>query len=437
MANEQDWSFPQLGEIACNVSEPFDFAGRDNVIFVNTGDVLSGKFLHSDLSSTVSLPGQAKKAIQTHDILLSEIRPANHRFAYVDIEDTSDYVVSTKFMVVRPIKGFSSRYLYHVLTSKTMLRELQRIAESRSGTFPQITFDSISYLPIAVPPKNLIGPITAFFDALDAKIELNRRISQTLESLARAIFKSWFVDFDPVRAKVDGQQPPGLDHATAALFPDGFEHQNGELVPIGWTVEPVGEVIQAVGGSTPSTKDPTYWEGGTHYWATPKDLSGRSSPILLDTERQITDAGVAKISSGLLPPGTVLLSSRAPVGYLAISRIPIAINQGFIAIICSERASNYFMLQWCYHNMDQIKGRASGTTFQEVSKKNFRPIPMLLPSSELVAAFTECVSPIYSQMTNNLRESQTLTDMRDTLLPRLLSGEVRVDDANRTVEAVL
>ena len=115
------------------------------------------------------------------------------------------------------------------------------------------------------------------------------------------------------------------------------------------------------------------------------------------------------------------MSSRAPVGYLAISVMPVAINQGFIAMKCNEKASNYFMLNWCQTNMLEIEVRATGTTFAEISKQNFRPILLLLPSMEVVASFTAIVEPLYEQITINLNQAQTLSKLRDSLLPMLLN----------------
>src|SRR5205807_7878191 len=140
------------------------------------------------------------------------------------------------------------------------------------------------------------------------------------------------------------------------------------------TIKPVGEVADCVGGATPSTAEPKYWEGATHHWTTPKDFSSLESPILISTERKLTEAGIAKISSGLLPAGTLLLSSRAPVGYLAIATIPDKINQRFIAMRCNERESNYFMLNWWRLNLDEIESRTTGTTFAQIRKQMLRPI---------------------------------------------------------------
>jgi type I restriction enzyme S subunit len=284
----------------------------------------------------------------------------------------------------------------------------------------------IEELDIPTPPLAEQKAIAAVLGALDDKIELNRRMNATLEAMARAIFQSWFVDFDPVRAKLDNRKPAGLDEATAALFSAKFEESVQGSIPKGWTIEPVGEVVSCVGGGTPSTTEPALWDGGSHHWTTPKDFSALKAPVLIDTERKITDAGVASITSGLLPAGTVLMSSRAPVGYLAISAIPVAINQGFIAMKPNDRASNYFLLNWCHEKMPQIEARATGTTFAEISKQNFRPIPIVLPPRELMAAYTTTVAPFYEQITANVRQSRSLAVIRDTLLPKLLGGELRV-----------
>ena len=270
--------------------------------------------------------------------------------------------------------------------------------------------------------------IANFFDSIDRQIITLQQINSSLESIAKAIFQSWFVDFDPVRVKLDGGKPIGLDEATANLFPNTFQESELGHIPKGWEIRSVGDVVDCVGGGTPSTAEPKYWEGGTHHWTTPKDFSSLKSPILLRTDRKLTDAGIAKISSGLLPIGTVLLSSRAPVGYLAIASMPVAINQGFIALKCNEYASNYFMLNWCQSNMLEIESRATGTTFAEISKQNFRPIRVVLPPKRLVSAFTTKVEPLYEQITANLRQSQTLASLRDTLLPKLLSGELSVEN---------
>ena len=233
--------------------------------------------------------------------------------------------------------------------------------------------------------------------------------------MAQALFKRWFVDFEFPNENGRPYKSSGGAIEESALG----------LIPKGWHVGTVGEVVKVVGGSTPSTAKSEFWGGAIH-WVTPKDLSRLNSPILMITERKITESGLAQISSGLLPKDTLLMSSRAPIGYLAISKVPIAINQGFIAMVCHSEISNVFMFFWTKQNMEDIKGRANGTTFGEISKTNFRPIPILIPKSEILKAFNYLTEPFFDKITNNDQESQTLALLRDTLLPKLMSGEIRV-----------
>jgi len=331
-----------------------------------------------------------------------------------------------RMVLLRPDpKKCDSRFLLYAVQSSAVQNEIL-VNEGTGSTVSNLRIPLLEALPIPSPPLPEQKAIASILGALDDKIELNRRMNVTLEAMARALFQSWFVDFDPVRAKLDGRQPAGLDPATAALFPASFQDSPLGHIPEGWTIDPVGEVVDCVGGGTPSTAEAKYWEGGIHHWTTPKDFSSLQAPILLDTDRKITDAGIARISSGLLPVGTLLLSSRAPVGYLAITAMPVAINQGFIAMKCNQRVSNYFMLNWCQTNMAEIESRATGTTFAEISKQNFRPIPVVLPPKAVIAAFTATVARLYAQITANLRQSRTLAALRDILLPKLLSGELPV-----------
>ncbi|XHX75715.1 MAG: restriction endonuclease subunit S (plasmid) [Stenomitos frigidus ULC029] len=335
-----------------------------------------------------------------------------------------------------PSKADSRFLLYAYLSPEFQATIRARtIHGSTVDRIPLIEFPSF---PIRVPPLDEQKAIAHILGTLDDKIELNQQMNHTLESIARALFKSWFIDFDPVRAKLDRRQPAGMDAETAALFPAEFE-AGGAIgkIPKDWKVKPIGDAVKTVGGATPSTSEPAYWEEGSFYWSTPKDLAPLSSPVLLDTERRITEKGLQKISSGLLPKGTLLLSSRAPIGYLAIAEIPLAINQGYIAIVCGQELSNHYVLRWVQFNMDVIEGRANGTTFMEISKKNFRPIPALVPPQQVLQVFNNQAEFIHQQVVNNLRQNKTLASIRDALLPKLLSGEIRVQDAEKVVEAVV
>jgi len=297
--------------------------------------------------------------------------------------------------------------------------------------------------------------IARILGTLDDKIELNRRMNETLEAMAQALFKSWFVDFDPVlvNAIKAGNPIPekfaaraahyranpdalGLPEDILGLFPARFVDSELGPIPEGWDVKPIGEMVKCVGGATPSTKNPEFWEGGTNPFLTPRDMASLDAPFVLDTERHITDAGVDRISSKKVPVGTVLLSSRAPIGYLAINKVPVSINQGIIAMVCDGEIPNYYVFFWVKNNMDVIKGKAGGTTFAEISKKNFRPIPALRPSDAILEKFADVSGPIVTRIAEHARSSITLAKVRDTLLSKLISGELRVPDVAKILEDV-
>jgi type I restriction enzyme S subunit len=288
---------------------------------------------------------------------------------------------------------------------------------------------SLKAVRLALPGLREQRAISHILGTLDDKIELNRRMGETLEAMARALFKSWFVDFDPVRAKADGRDL-GLPKPLADLFPARLVQSELGEIPEGWAVKPIGDLAEVVGGSTPKTERAEYWDGGTHHWVTPKDLSGLPMPVLLDTGRKITDAGLAQISSGLLPIGTVLLSSRAPIGYLAITEVPVAVNQGFIAMKPRDSVSNLFLLRWADAAKNEIINQANGSTFLEISKASFRPIRTVAPPAPLMAAFDRASRPLFGRVVGHERESRILASLRDSLLPKLISGELRIAQAN-------
>lgn len=356
-------------------------------------------------------------------------------------------------------------FLFSLLRSEQVINKINNmhvgtlIPHFKKGDFKNL------YLSI---PRNLKiqRAIGLFYFSLSEKIEKNKEINQTLEQMAQALFKSWFVNFEPVKAKmavleaggsqedatlaamtaISGKNADALavferEHpeqyaelkATAELFPLAMQDSELGEIPEGWTLSEIGAQIDIAGGATPSTKTPVFWDNGDIHWTTPKDLSNVKDKILLHTERKITKAGLGKISSGLLPVNTVLMSSRAPVGYLAIAKVPVAINQGYIAMKCNKELSPEFVLQWCSANMPEIISRASGTTFAEISKKNFNPIPLVKPPLELVKNYTKQVSAIYSLIENTMRENNSLTELRDTLLPKLLSGEITLPEAEQII----
>ena len=316
---------------------------------------------------------------------------------------------------------YASYFLSHPASREWVVRH------AVGATMPNLNSSILGALPFLLPPPTEQRAIAGVLGALDDKIEQNRRTAWALERLAQAVFRAWFVDFEPVKAKAAGAASfPSLPQPVFDALPTRFVDSDIGPMPEGWEVKGIGDVVTTKGGGTPSTKNPEYWDGGEHCWATPKDMSRLSYPVLLHTERRITEAGVNSISSGMLPVGTVLMSSRAPVGYLAIARVPTAINQGFIAMVCDGPLPPTYVLSWALTSMDAIKAHASGTTFPEISKKNFRPLPVVLPIGDVIAAYQQTTDPLFDLLTACVKESLQLAQVRDYLLPQLLSGTVRV-----------
>lgn len=314
-----------------------------------------------------------------------------------------DTLIDNNMMGATPDPACVEPRFFHYLLQELNLPDL-----ATGSAMPYLKQSDLLRVQVRLPQKDEQRRIARVLGSLDDKIESNRRVARTLEETAAAMFKARFVDF--------------INHD------DLIESEVGPI-PHGWTVEPVGEVLRVVGGSTPSTKEPAYWEGGVHCWATPKDLSGLDHPIVLDTGRHITDAGLDRISSGLLPPRTVLMSSRAPVGYTAISLVPIAVNQGFIAIPPAPRVPSEYILFWMRANMDRIRANAGGTTFAEISKRAFRPLPLLLPPEGELEDFRRVAEPLISRIAVCVQENASLSSTRDALLPKLISGALRVSSA--------
>ncbi|HFQ5055573.1 TPA: restriction endonuclease subunit S [Vibrio vulnificus] len=315
--------------------------------------------------------------------------------------------------------------LYSFLSSD--LQHQFNMHEGSGSVVSHIRVPDCSKFELNLPPLDVQKDIAGVLKKLDRKISVNQQTNQTLEQMAQAIFKSWFVDFDPVKAKMNGEQPEGMDAATASLFPEKLVSETG--LPEGWKLSEIGDEVTVVGGGTPSKKNDDFWVDGHIHWTSPKDLSGVQDKVLLDTASKVTEAGLKKISSGLLPVDAVLLSSRAPVGYLALAKVPMAINQGYIAMKCEKQLPPEFVLQWCVHRMDEIKQRASGSTFAEISKKSFKPISVVVPTGEVLSAYQKLVKPLYDAITSNARQNEQLSSLRDTLLPKLLSGEIKLEMA--------
>ncbi|TYT74133.1 restriction endonuclease subunit S [Desulfobotulus mexicanus] len=260
------------------------------------------------------------------------------------------------------------------------------------STQPTISMANIRKIIIPYPSIDEQKAIASVLTCLDDKIDLLHRQNKTLEAMAETLFRQWFVE----EAQED------------------------------WEEGKMGDIVTVVSGTTPKTSKPEYWNGEYH-WTSPRDITTLKGLFLFDTERKITKEGLEQIGSGLLPSGSLLMSSRAPVGALAFAEIPVAINQGYAGIICDKGFSREYVYLWLKTNMDFVKSHANGSTFQEISKSAFRELAVNIPDNKSNFEFNKLISPSFTKIKTNCVQIQTLEKLRDTLLPKLMSGEVRVE----------
>ena len=344
------------------------------------------------------------------------------------VQEPVDFCIAQDMVSVRadPEKVYP-KYLFAALRSNIVQAQ---ILNMHVGTMiPHFKKGDFDKLLIPMLSKNAQVEVGDLYFDLSKRISDLQKSNQTLEAIASTLFKSWFINYEPVHANARDSEASLITDSVSTHFPSRFVESELGPIPEGWHVKPIGDVIETLGGATPNTKVAEYWSPALHYWTSPKDLYGMKSPILLKTERKVSDAGLKKISSGLLPAGTLLLSSRAPIGYLAISQVPIAINQGYIAMTPGRTLSPLFMLMWCKANMDSIEARANGSTFMEISKKAFRPIPIVVPPDDVLKLYEETASSIFKKMVINEKQRETLLNMRDILLPRLISKKLTVEES--------
>jgi len=361
-----------------------------------------------------------KQRFYAGDVLFGKLRPYFRKVIVAPF----DGICSTDIWVVKANQTSDIDFIKYWMASEAFIRSSTHASEG--SRMPRAQWDWVRNFETTISePKDreVIGQRLAH---LDESITANKAISDNLEAIAAALFKAWFVDFEPVFANFHKHQPASCDLHTASLFPQSFDESPFGLLPKGWEYKPAGRVLVSVGGATPSTSKSDFWDGGIT-WTTPKDLAIQKRSIALGSSRNITEEGLKKISSGLLPPLSTLFSSRAPIGYIAIAADSTAINQGFIAFPSDKQTfPPLFISNWLSVNLPEIESRAGGTSFDEISKTAFRDIPFLVPNEEVVKAFREITRPLLEQMVNLARQNQVLSAMRDLLLTELLSGGISI-----------
>jgi type I restriction enzyme S subunit len=366
---------------------------------------------------------------QHGDVLMARITPCleNGKIARFCASESSQVAHgSTEFIVIRGRPSVTHTDFAYYLT---LWEEVRGYAISHmTGTSgrQRVPTDSFDHLTVPIPPLPEQRAIAHILGTLDDKIELNRRMSETLEQMARALFKAWFVDFEPVRAKMEGrwrrgESLPGLPAHLYDLFPDRLVDSELGEIPEGWRVGTVDEEFDLTMGQSPPGDTYNEIGDGVPFYQGSSDFGFR-----FPTRRMY-----CTVPTRLAKAGDTLVSVRAPVGDINMSLEECAIGRGVAAVRHKTGSRSY-----SYHFMWSIKSalarfEAEGTVFGSIGKKDFHAITCVKPPRDLVLAYEACVSSLDSRIEVNERQSRTLAALRDTLLPKLISGALRVKDAER------
>jgi len=353
-------------------------------------------------------------------------------------DDGHRYMLSTSLMKLSPNHAkVNSLFLMYFFKS-AVGRAALLMNSSQVGT-PGIAtpLKSLRSIELRLPPLSVQHEIAGMLSKLDDRITVLRETNGTLEAIAQTLYKSWFVDFDPVHAKTEGRTPEGMDEATAALFPDGLEESELGPVPRGWRIVKLQAATSSVfSGGTPDTRKPEFWGGDIPWFS-----SGETrNSVITDTEKRITQAGVDESSTRPVRLGDILIASAGQGhtrGQTSYCGIDCYINQSVVAV----RAGELSKASWLFCNLkrryqemrnlsDSHSSRGSLTT------KLLNQMPLVLPPLDIIDAFDDVATPLLNSIICNEKQAQSLSALRDALLPRLMSGQLRLPDLNNEIKAI-
>lgn len=419
------WTWSRLDEVSEGVFDcPHSTPELTEVgpYVVRTQDIITGVF-RADQAGHVSEETYAERIVRvapSHGDLLYS-REGTYFGIAAEVPAESHVCLGQRMVLIRPDKRrLDFSFLRYWLNSPIMAAHIHGY---RDGSVAErLNLPTIRALPVLVPPLVDQKAIAAVLGALDDKIELNRRMNATLEAMARALFQSWFVDFDPVRAKIDGHQPIGLDKATAALFPAGFQDSEAGQIPKGWEVRRLSELCTLGRGASPRPIND--YMNGEVPWVKIADATGAGGPFLFETKEKVKKAGAEK--SVPVAPGDLILSNSATCGVPVFVELHGCIHDGWLYFKNLRSISKIYLFHVLIELAEHLVHIADGSVQKNLNTSLVGQQSVLVPPQVVVDAFDAQATVWFAKMRQNGLESRTLATLRDTSLPKLLSGELRV-----------
>lgn len=404
-----EWKEVTLGEISSKIGDGLHgtpkYDDEGPYYFINGNNLNCGKIIIKDDTKRVGKDEFVKnqKELNEQTILVS----INGTIGNVAKYNNELCILGKSACYITLQKEVDKEFIYYVLTSANFKRNITN--EATGTTIKNVSLKQMREYKFNIP-CNISDQrrIASILSSLDRKIELNNKINADLEEMAQAIFKNWFVDFEP--------------------FKDGkFVDSELGMIPEGWKVGRLDEIADVVGGSTPSKAKPEYYTQKGIAWLTPKDLSNHPAVYSSRGEIDITEEGYNSTSTKLMPKGTVLFTSRAPIGYISIAQNDICTNQGFKSLV-PRKAGTCFLYCFLKYVTPVIENKSTGSTFKEASGSLMKSLQVIMPEQKVFEEFETIVSPLFARIESLEKENSRLSLLRDTLLPRLMSGELEVPE---------
>lgn len=386
------WPIVTVGEVCVPISQvdpSRNIGGMFRYVDIAGIDRVSKVISRAETILCSDAPSRARKVLQAGDVIVSTVRPNLNAIAQVP-KDLDGEIASTGFAVLRANPNLlDSRYLYYRTQHKEFVDFL--VSHATGASYPAVSDEIVRNAPMPLPPLSEQRRIVGILDEADRIRKLRREADQKAERILPALFLKMFGD-------------PATN-------------------PKGWDVEKLGAVCDVVSGATPRTDNPNHF-GDDIFWATPKDLSSLNDYVLRYTERKLSENGFANCSTRLLPKGTVLLSSRAPIGLVAIADMPVCTNQGFKNLIPGSRLSSWYVFAWAVLRKDFIKSQGRGATFKEISKEITLGFPIAVPPKSFQNKFSSMMEKFRNERLNLQRSERHIDELCHLLTQRAFEGQL-------------
>ena len=365
-----------------------------------------------------------RSKVDKWDVLISMIGTVGEVYL---VEEEPDYAIKN-LGLFKIGDELNSKWLYFYLKSKLGQNQIRFLLQGSTQQYISLT--SLREFSIFVPNDDKEKQkVINILSALESKIKLNQKMNETLEEIAKILFKSWFIDFDPVRAKAEGR-PTGLSKEISDLFPDSFEDSELGEIPSGWKVENIGNSFEVLLGGTPSRKKEEYWDGDIP-WINSGEINNFR---VIRPSEFISDKGFKNSSTKLLPKRSTLIAiTGATLGQVSLNEIEVCANQSVIGIPPSKNVMPEYVYLWICFSIQKLISSQTGGAQQHINTNNVREHLILLPKAECNDYLKNLLTPVFNKISNNLFEIQTLSEIRETLLPKLISGELKIPDAENLV----